>query len=165
MRYLAIITLLSMSTYSLLGQDKPAELKGVGELEQLNKGGQAKWFVPEYDHYKVNIKALNGCREKVSDNIRVIIVMGTWCPDSRREVPRFYKVLDNLLIPEVQTKLLFVDHSKDDGIGEAAKLNIQKVPTFIVTNKRGKEIGRIIEEPTRSLEKDLCKILNKETEE
>ncbi|MDX2003366.1 MAG: thioredoxin family protein [Chitinophagales bacterium] len=160
MRIVALFITLFALDLSLFSQDSIP--KGIMELEVLQKPPYSSWFVPEYDHYKLNVKALNRCRKRVNDKLRVIIFMGTWCSDSRREVPRFYKVLDNLVIPEVQTKLIFVDRSKDDGNGEATKYQIVKVPTFIITNERGKELGRIVESPAQSLEKDICRILNGE---
>ena len=44
-------------------------------------------------------------------------------------------------------------------LNETEGLNIEKVPTFIFY-KNGIEIGRIIESPEKSIEKDFLKILN-----
>ncbi len=87
--------------------------------------------------------------------------MGTWCSDSRREVPRFYKILDELNYPEEKVELINVDRNKVGIENSVDSLNIELVPTFIIYSK-GEEIGRIIETPKESLEKDLAKILNKQ---
>jgi len=85
--------------------------------------------------------------------------MGTWCPDSRKEVPRFYKILDSLKFPESQLKLITVNRMKKGIAQETDGLNIQRVPTFIFY-KDGKEVGRIIEHPSFDrLEDDVQKIV------
>ncbi|MCU0370461.1 MAG: thioredoxin family protein [Bacteroidales bacterium] len=47
-----------------------------------------------------------------------------------------------------------VNRDKEAGLVETINYNIQKVPTFIIYRK-GREIGRIIETPYTTLEKDL----------
>jgi hypothetical protein len=53
------------------------------------------------------------------------------------------------------------DMYKKSPQGEELGKNIQRVPTLIVYEKN-KEIGRIIESPVLSLERDLLSILRKE---
>jgi thiol-disulfide isomerase/thioredoxin len=84
--------------------------------------------------------------------------MGSWCSDSRREVPRFYKILDRLKFDQNKLTLFCVDRSKKDSADDTSKLNIESVPTFIFYRKE-KEIGRIIESPKETLEKDIQKIV------
>jgi len=86
--------------------------------------------------------------------------MGTWCSDSRREVPRFYKILDSLNFPSAKVKLIMVDRKKEAAEVNIASLNIELVPTMIIYND-GLEIGRIVETPKETLEKDLAAILTK----
>jgi len=136
-------------------------LKGIGYRENLWKTPYSEWYVPGYDHYQPDTKVIEKCQKKLDDDLRIIVVMGTWCSDSRREVPHFYKIMDLLQFPTYNIKLIFVDRNKEDGNGEAAKLRITKVPTFIVTDRSGGELGRITEKPKKTLEKDLYKILKK----
>lgn len=120
----------------------------------------ASWFTKEYDSYSVDSKALKGCAPQSHfQDYRVIIVLGTWCEDSRREVPRFYKILDHLLFPSMYTRIILVDKNKKDDKDKTEKLKIEYVPTFIVTDRNGKEIGRIVEKPKKSLESDLCVLM------
>jgi thiol-disulfide isomerase/thioredoxin len=136
-------------------------LKGIGERENLWKKPYSEWSGPGYDHYQPDEKIIKKCEKKMDDSLRIIIFMGTWCSDSRKQVPHFYKILDLLQFPMYNIKLIFVDRDKNDGIGEAKKWNVKKVPTFIITDKYGGEIGRIVESPKRTLEKDLLAILKK----
>ncbi len=86
--------------------------------------------------------------------------MGTWCPDSRREVPRFMRILDIWKFPVSMVTFIGVDNAKLSPVGEYDKLDIQRVPTFIIY-KNNIEAGRIIENPTTSLEQDMVNILTR----
>ena len=95
--------------------------------------------------------------EKFND-IEIIALFGSWCPDSQREVPRFLEILKIVDYPMDMLTILAVDRNKViDGI-DVSKYDLKFVPTFIII-KDGKELGRIIEEPKVSLESDLVEIL------
>ena len=92
----------------------------------------------------------------------IVIVMGSWCGDSKEQVPRFYKIMDSFDFPESNIRLLCVDKKKtaQNYEEEISDYNISFVPTFIFF-RDGKELGRIIETPVESLEKDWLKIIEK----
>ena len=102
---------------------------------------------------------LNQMKNKLSD-IRITIVFGAWCGDSKEQVPRFLKVLDFLKYNVDYISLIAVDRSKTAGDVPTADLKIEKVPTFIMM-REGREIGRIVETPAVTLEKDLLDIISK----
>ena len=87
----------------------------------------------------------------------ITVVLGTWCSDSQREVPRLYSILDYLGFPEKNLELICVDRKKDAAGTEVMDLSIELVPTIIIYIGE-EEIGRIIESPVESLEEDLVKI-------
>ena len=96
---------------------------------------------------------------KESDlEITMTIVMGTWCSDSRREVPRFYKILDLIEFPSNSIDLISVNREKTVPDGDISELEILFVPTFIFYREET-EIGRIIEIPEKTLEKDFLGII------
>jgi hypothetical protein len=95
------------------------------------------------------------------NEVTVLIVLGSWCGDSRREVPRFLKMLDQCGLTRIKVTYLGVDLSKYSPVGDYEKLNIEKVPTFIVY-RNNIEAGRIIEYPVTSLEGDFLEILRKQ---
>ena len=86
--------------------------------------------------------------------------MGTWCPDSRREVPKFMRVLAAVNFPLTAVEIIGVDNSKNAPVADYSLLDIQRVPTFII-NKNNIEAGRIIENPVTSLEQDMVNILSR----
>jgi thiol-disulfide isomerase/thioredoxin len=96
--------------------------------------------------------------KKDKKNVQVVVVMGSWCDDSKTQVPHFYKIMDQAGIKDTDIRLICVDRDKKGGDVDVTSYDIQRVPTFIFY-KDGREIGRIIESPTTSaLEKDLLLI-------
>ncbi len=115
------------------------------------------WFNSVYDMYEVDSASIELLKDKLN-NISITIVMGTWCSDSRREVPKLFKILDQIKFPSDKIKIITVGRDRK-GIGsETDKLDIELVPT-IIFYRNGSEIGRIVESPKISLEKDMIKIL------
>lgn len=98
--------------------------------------------------------------KNVEDSVSTLIFLGTWCPDSRREVPRFLKVADEIGIPQERIKLYALDRTKISEDGLSKQYHIERVPTFIFL-KHGEEIGRITEAPEKSVEQDMLMILAK----
>jgi thiol-disulfide isomerase/thioredoxin len=94
------------------------------------------------------------------NEITIKLVMGTWCGDSKDQVPHFYKILDLLKFDFSKLSLICVDRTKAAPGIDLAPLSINLVPTFIFY-RNDKEIGRIIETPTISLEKDMLRIIGK----
>ncbi len=134
-------------------------LVGVCSRAELTNPQFGNWFKNEYNSYKPKFSD----KEEVSSKLReynIVIVMGTWCPDSRREVPRFYKILDSVNFSKDKVKLIAVDRKKKGLAAETKGLDIRRVPTFVFY-KEGKEVGRIIEHPSFDrLEDDIENILH-----
>jgi hypothetical protein len=111
------------------------------------------------EYYQPNAPILDSLKELQCD-IRVEIFLGTWCGDSRREVPHFFKIVD--MLPEnyfEDITLWQVDRTKKiPGSQLTENRNIRFVATFIIFNGES-EIGRIIEQPEVSLEHDLLTII------
>ena len=84
-------------------------------------------------------------------------MFGTWCHDSKREVPRMLRILDSIGMPFEKISLIAVDIRKSEPGGRGKLFNIKRTPTFIFF-KEGEEVGRIIERPDVNLESDLKKI-------
>ncbi|PWS29408.1 thioredoxin [Pedobacter yonginense] len=99
--------------------------------------------------------------KKLLKKEKIKIVFGTWCGDSKVNVPNFFKVLDALHFKEKNVDIIAVDGTKKAENGIIDGLNIQRVPTFIIYDKKGIELGRIVESPKTTLEGDLLAILKK----
>jgi hypothetical protein len=119
------------------------------------------WFTQNYNDYKVD-SSLTKEIGKLMKNKNMTIFLGTWCGDSKREVPRMLKILDAAGIKEKQYDIIFVSNEaelyKQSPQHEEKGRNIKRVPTFIISEGKNEQV-RIIESPKESLEKDLMKIL------
>jgi hypothetical protein len=130
---------------------------GFSSREVFSDTSFSWWFDSEYENYTVDSAALESI-QYIPEDVAMTVIMGTWCSDSRREVPRFYKILDYLKYPSDDITLIAVDRDKKGLEGEVTDLNIEFVPTIIFFSGE-EEIGRIIETPEESLETDLVNIL------
>lgn len=115
------------------------------------------WFNTGYDMYVPDSNAVNQLTPLLSE-LKITIVMGTWCDDGKEQVPHFFKLIDDLRFDEKNIRIICVDRNKKGLADEVSGLKIEKVPTFIFY-KSDAEIGRIIETPEKSLESHLLSIL------
>lgn len=138
--------------------DQTTWLLGYFEPSRMRQGIHGDWYFKGFDEYMPETAWLNNLLDIPHENLTLKIVMGTWCPDSRREVPRFMKILELWKFPTANTTFIGVDNAKIAPVGEYESLNIERVPTFIFY-KNNFEAGRIIEVPKTSLEQDIVNIL------
>ena len=132
-------------------------LLGICDRTALLDSNFAWWYESEYNNYECSTSDLDSIKQKL-DGLSLLIVMGTWCSDSRREVPRFLRILDELKFNNELLTINYVDRKKESPEGDISSLDIKYIPTFIFY-KGGKEIGRIIETPKITLESDFKNIL------
>ncbi|MDX9929728.1 MAG: thioredoxin family protein [Bacteroidales bacterium] len=135
-------------------------LVGYFKPDLLARPPHDEWYMPEYTAYEPKEEEIHRIQEANINGVSILIVLGTWCPDSHREVPRFIKMLDACGMNRIPVSFLGVDMNKFAPIGDYDKLEIKKVPTFIIY-RNNIEAGRIIEYPVTSLERDLAEILLK----
>ncbi len=146
----------------IIEQGKKPHLLGKIDKTGLTSDNYKHWFLAQFNDYQPNEEAIDNIQRKLKQ-YNIIAFMGTWCGDSRREVPRFYKILDAANFPMNQLTMIAVssqpDMYKQSPDHEERGLNIHRVPTFIFY-KKGKEINRIVESPIKSLEEDIVSIIN-----
>ncbi len=117
------------------------------------------WYVSGYRNYRPDSSAL-AILHSSAPELHVLVFCGTWCPDTKHELPRFFKVANEAGIPDSLITLYGVDRTKHSADGMTDRFDITNVPTFIFT-LHGKEIGRIVERADESIEKDLAAMLRK----
>ncbi len=132
---------------------------GIGDKSVFKDTSFATWYNAEYDMYEVDIETLKGIKPESLKDLKITMVVGTWCGDTKREIPRFFKILETLNFDEKNLEMIFVDREKKNPLGDISALGAKNIPT-IIFYKSGKELGRIIEAPVESLEKDFLKLLN-----
>jgi hypothetical protein len=89
----------------------------------------------------------------------ITVALGTWCPDSKKHVPRLLKALELAANNRFHIKLIGIGRKLHEPRDIIKHLKLVHVPTVIV-ERAGVEIGRIVERPTTtSMEEDLAAIL------
>lgn len=146
------------STTAPAAQAKPEEKPVlVGETTRAAIEAAPEWMSAEAESQPdpEACKAL----ASVPPGAEVTVFLGTWCGDSRREVPRFWKAVD-LAGANVPFTIHYigVDRQKKEPSAPVTNNNILYVPTFIVS-REGREVGRIVEESPHGIEKDLLALL------
>lgn len=125
----------------------------------------------EFFDYGPDPTLIGGIADHMQD-VKITVLLGTWCSDSRREIPRLWKILDEIGYPADEVTLYAVGSSRfttdmpippellewSNRIKE--HYDVERVATIILY-RNGEEIGRIVETPTASLEGDLLEILSK----
>ncbi len=137
-------------------------LVGNCSVDILKQHPYNNWYDTNYANYQIDSFRTIMLKPLLA-NKTIEIFLGSWCGDSKKEVPRMLKILEAAGMDKKNVKLIFVDNSvstyKQSSEREEKGKNIHHVPTFIFYDKT--EIGRIVETPLESLEKDIITILTK----
>lgn len=98
----------------------------------------------------------------VEPGAELTVFLGTWCSDSRRELPRFWKALDQVggLVP-FDVEYVAVDREKEEPADRTGPADLRYVPTFIV-RRGGDEVGRVVESSPNGIERDVLALLTGE---
>lgn len=163
MRILFLLLVLSFTACGITKQpattsiDQDGNLVGIAQKSDFEKEPFEEWFAEEYNDYTIDMEVANQLKPLLKD-IKIKAVMGTWCGDSRRETPAFYKILDAADFNYKNLQMICVDRSKTSTNNEQEGLDIERVPTFIFY-QNGQELNRFVEYPRETIEKDFLKIL------
>ncbi|MTI41152.1 thioredoxin family protein [Fulvivirga lutimaris] len=145
--------------YQLTTKGRPNLVGPIG-VKSLQKSPYKEWFKPNYDSSALDKVQLTEIKSLLEDVDSIQVFFGTWCGDSRREVPKFLRILDDAKFKKhtiIGVSNTFEDY-KQSPFGEEAGMNIHRVPTFVFY-KGDKETGRIVESPIKSLEEDIIAVL------
>jgi thiol-disulfide isomerase/thioredoxin len=146
-----------------------AHLLGKTSIAALRQAPFAEWFEKGFRDYTpatdilTKLSAPDVKRNLVGVSVRIFF--GSWCGDSKREMPRFLKTAQMLGLKEEQIELIGVDQGdstyKRSPTGEERAYNIFRVPTFVFL-QNGSEVQRITEYPAESHERDILTILKRQ---
>ena len=167
--FILILAAISFGLFNLNSSDIPEGmfedpktgkpmLLGKITIEELQQEPFNEWYQMESDGYEVDTELTNAISDPGQYTYEVFL--GTWCGDSRREVPRMEKIFSEMGIDMSNVLIVTLDRDKISPNGEQEGKDIRYVPTLIV-NKDNQEIGRIVESPsseTATLESDLFEI-------
>lgn len=149
---LLFILFLFFSNTSLLAQND--YLSGPVTESQIREVKIFDLYTKRYEPNEIIIQKLNS----VQDSILIDVFMGTWCHDSKREIPALFKIMETINNPLIKANYTALEYKKRGPKEIIEKNNIKRTPTFIIYIN-GKEAGRIIEEAKESVEADLYNII------
>lgn len=138
-------------------KNKKGNLVGITYKKQLLEKPFSNWFIKEYEKFTVDDSIVNSIKKHLKD-VTIKGFIGTWCKDSKREVPRFYKLLEEAKFNFENLELISLN-TKKKAKGLEKNNNLYFVPTFIFY-KKGKELGRFVEFSVESIEEDILKIIS-----
>ncbi len=143
---------------------KPGKHMLLGKVDKNGfKHSDFSWYKDNYNNYLLNKAITKKLKDSLND-YTIKAFFGSWCGDSKKELPRFYKVLDAVKFPKTQLDVIAVDRTpetyKQSPNHEEQGLNIHRVPTFIFY-KDGKEVNRIVEHPKETIERDIYNIITR----
>lgn len=131
------------------------DILGVTSPEEIRETHRV--FDIYVNRYQPDSTALTYLRE-FDESVEIKILFGTWCHDSKREIPAFIKTMELAENPKIDIEYIAVSREKSDPEGRSGAYDLQYTPTFIIFMAE-KEIGRIVEESTESIEQDLVQLL------
>ncbi len=161
--------LLEMETHKINIEGTGTLLLGNTSREDIEQNFPG--WTDEYISYQPGEQTAGNIASRLQD-VSITCIFGTWCSDSRRDVPRMWKILEMAGYPPSGMEMLAVASSRftaDMGIDQKLiswsdrikeHYGVERVATFIIYRK-GEELGRIIEKPRLSLEEDLFNILSR----
>lgn len=138
-------------------ENKDVIYKGEITFDDLMKEPAFSWMKKGADEYTPDHNAIVYLQKELPA-YDIITFLGTWCEDSQQQIPKLYKVLTEANYPLRHLSLYGVDRTKATKYLENKLYKIERVPTIILL-KKGKEIGRIVETPEKSIEEDMVNII------
>ena len=132
-------------------------LQGPINMTNLKTSPITPWFNLEYDRININPKWIKEIQPFLK-GVKIKLFMGTWCEDSQRELPHFFKLLDALEFDQNNLKMYAMSEEKTTPLNFEKGLDIFNIPTIIFF-KNGQEMNRFVEFPVNSLESDIEKIV------
>lgn len=120
-------------------------------------------LLAEYPSFKQNFQAFQPNQQEITaiQNLTgksLLVLFGTWCHDSEREIPRLLKLLEISQVKLKSLSLKALNYSKQDLDGLHHTYKLEFTPTIILLDKE-KELGRIVEFPQKSIGEDLASFI------
>ncbi len=134
-------------------------LVGKVTFEDIKNETAFHWF-EEGEKYEFNTMVVENL-ERFYKPYHIVVMLGTWCGDTKELLPKLYTVLRASNFDFNAITLFAVNRDRDALNEESKTFKIDRVPTVIVLHGN-REVGRITESVTTSIEHDLLAILEKD---
>ena len=131
----------TVTTVEVAPSAAPAPLLGHVTREELRT--YEPWKPLFVEPYAPDAAAIAAIKAN-ANGVTVLLIVATWCPDSKREVPRFFAIMDATGLGDATLTMVGVDRTKKDAEGLTEKWGVTRVPTFVFL-RNGQELGRVVE--------------------
>lgn len=111
-----------------------------------------------YEDYSFDPGIIEIIKTKIQKINSIDIYFAFWCGDSENNVPPFIRIVNEIGDKGTEVNYYEVGRKSPGEKYYYEKLKVERVPTFIFF-KDGKEVGRIIENPKKTLEEDFLEII------
>lgn len=146
------------SVFGQSKQDRNGNLIGYLEKSDFLEGKHKIWFEKNYNAYQPNEKIVKKIKKQLK-GITIKTFLGSWCHDSKRELPQLYKLMESAGFDlKNNFTIIGITRGKKTPDNLQEGYNIKHTPTFIFY-KDGKEIGRYVEHARQTIGKDFLRIL------
>lgn len=143
----------------------------LGEITREDIAKHLPDWNAEYFDYEPDPRLKADLAKHLKD-VEIISVIGTWCPDCRREIPRMWRILEEVGYPVSKMKMYAVGSSRftndmpipKDALnwsGITRKFYGAEAVATIIFKRGGEELGRIVEAPDITLEEDILRIVKR----
>lgn len=164
-----IISLLCILTFSTMAfaqqnykveKDHSGHKMLVGRLNMplLANDSAFSWFYTGVNNYEPHEEWVDYIKY-YRDSFDVVVFAGTWDTRSQQLLPVFYRIMMSASYPLDRIKLFGVDEQLHTLKEKATKYKVKKLPTIIIFDKAGEDLGRVEEMPINSVEANLVAIL------
>ena len=141
----------------------PLAVTGCPQSEEISKEkilATGPQWQEKYDKYDPPTDMVEALKTRLGSGMKIDVYPGTWCPDSRNNVPLFLKILDRAGVTVPVTYYNVPRKSPRDAKYYVEAMQVERVPSFIFY-RDGKEIGRIVENPKTGVLEDMMDIVFK----
>jgi hypothetical protein len=156
---LFIVVLLIMASMGCGATDQPSQksepFAGVISASQLIL--EYPQFRSAYEKYQPNAAEIAAVKSLSGKS--VVVLFGTWCHDSEREVPRLLKLLDLSGVELQSLSLHGVNYNKQEPTNLHRQYDLKYSPTIILL-QGDIELGRVVEKPIVNLGEDLASFVS-----
>lgn len=128
-----------------------------GEITHAQLFARYSHFASNYNKYQPSEDDIKQVAS-IDKPLSLLIVFGTWCHDSEREIPRLLKLLHQANNSNITYQMIAVGYNKTVSDVSDLPVSIKYTPTVIISDESGTELTRVIERPNGSWKLELTKL-------
>ncbi len=114
-------------------------------------------FRAAYEQYQPTSAEITAIKSLSGKSL--LVLFGTWCHDSEREVPRLLKLIDLSGVELKSLSLHGINYNKQEPSNLHRQYDLMFSPTIILLQGEV-ELGRVVEKPMTSLGEDLASFVS-----